>query len=92
MGILACVMELGVGLWFAYKGWKDWQQQPLSRGGKMINKEYEKHICKECDFYEIKDDDGWCYFDCSPVDPYEMACIKWEPDKGDAKWLNVNER
>ena len=25
MGILACVMELGVGLWFAYKGWKDWQ-------------------------------------------------------------------
>ena len=56
----------------------------------MINKEYEKYICKECDFYEIKDDDGWCYFDCSPVDPYEMACIKWEPDKGDAKRLNAN--
>lgn len=24
MEILACVMEIGTELWFAYKSWKDW--------------------------------------------------------------------
>lgn len=53
----------------------------------MFNKEHEKHTCQECDYYEIRDDYGWCRLSLSPTE-YDELCCEWRPDK----WVGTDKR